>query len=206
MRIATSPSFSKWLLSVNSYPLNELRATRHGITCKYVIFEGQYADARFANNQFHCARPMEFAWHIVEKMISQGGCKPLPPDMTGIMDYMYELGLQKSPKWYSTVLSTLYEMLEETQPCERKDIFIECIYGLVREMIMDSSYDFDSNEGQILMDAWHGYCCHWYDYNNKFSFQVLVSMSQSFVDDCIEDLDNLGFLQPHNAVHCGNFM
>ncbi|CAB9515204.1 expressed unknown protein [Seminavis robusta] len=201
MRISATPSFSNWLLSVKRYPFNELRATRHGFTCKYVICDIN------SNEKYSCVPTKNFDHvSILEDLIMQGECKPLPPDMTNIMDYMFYWGLQKSPRWYHKVLSTLSGMLVGPEPCERKDMFMECIYWLVREMIMDSSYDFYSNEGQIVMDAWHGYCCHWYDYNNKFSFQILTSMSQSFVVDCIKDLDSLGFLQPHNAVHCGTVM
>eukprot|EP00797_Seminavis_robusta_P012986 Sro200_g014471.1 (208) ;mRNA; r:852-1475 len=199
MRIATTPGFSKWLLQrVNhSYPFNELRVTRHGFTWKYVIFEGQYADNRFINNQKHCARPIEFTGHILEQMILQGGCKPLPPVMTNIMDYMYYWGPQKSRPWYRAVLSTLYEMLEGPSPCERKDIFMECIYWLVKERITES-YDLSSNEGQIVMAAWHGYYSQWYE--DKFSFKDFSIMNEEFVTLCIEDLDYSGGLRPQFAM------
>eukprot|EP00797_Seminavis_robusta_P006831 Sro145_g067411.4 (203) ;mRNA; f:105164-105772 len=202
MRIATSPRFSKWLISVNAYPFNELRATRHGFTCKHVVIW----ERNFTNrHDYTCVLAKTIDVSILEDLIMQGGCKPLPPDMTGIMDFMFEQGLQKSPPWYNHVVSTLSEMLEGSERCERKNIFIECIYWLVKEMIT-KSYDFNSNEGQIVMDAWHGYCSHWYDYNNQISFQILTLMSETFVDDCIEDIHNLGFLQPHHAVHCGTLM
>ncbi|CAB9531525.1 expressed unknown protein [Seminavis robusta] len=111
--------------------------------------------------------------------------------MTDIMDYMLASGLQKSPKWYRAVISTLSEMLESPSPhpCERKDIFIECIYWLVRERISES-YEVSSLEGQFYMDAWHFYCCHWYDYKKNIykkniSFQELAEMSETMVVDFI---------------------
>ncbi|CAB9511668.1 expressed unknown protein [Seminavis robusta] len=181
MRIATSPWFSKWLQSVNRYPFNELRVTRQGFNCKYVIC-GYNSD----EEDNFCLATISMEVTVLEELILQGACKPLPPAMTDIMDYMLASGLQKSPKWYRAVISTLSDMLESPSPhpCERKDILIECIYWLVRERVSES-YELSSLEGQSVMDAWHYYCCHWIDYNKKISFKKCTEMSETMVVDFI---------------------
>ena len=98
MRIATSPSFSRWLLRVsNVYPFTELRVTRHGFTCKYVIVEEK--EPHLTNyEKYFCQTTNTMALSLLEALLYQGGCKPLPPDMADIMDYMIVSGFQKNPK------------------------------------------------------------------------------------------------------------
>ncbi|CAB9515318.1 expressed unknown protein [Seminavis robusta] len=134
---------------------------------------------------------------VLEELILQGAGKPLPPDMTGIMDYMFEWGRQDSPQWYRAVVATLSEMLEGPHPCERKDIFMECIYWLAKDRITEE-YDLGSIEGQICMDAWHGYCIQWYQ--PKFSFKEYCMMNHEFVMLCMEDLQYNGGLRPQLAM------
>ena len=201
MRITTTPSFSKWLLSVSSaYPFNELKATRHGFICKYVILKEE---------NLSCWRADSFDGPILEEMIMKGRCKPLPPDMTSIMDFMLgnkgAIG-KRLPQWYNAVLATLYAMLELPEPCGRKEIFTECIYYLVEELISKRYNLYSSSEGEMLMDAWLGYFNHWYDYDNSISFLASSLTSEEFVEDCIEDLDNFGMLQEHHAFFCGSGM
>ena len=202
MRITTTPSFSKWLLSVSSaYPFNELKATRHGFTCKYVILKEE--------ENLSCWRADSFDGPILEEMIMKGRWKPLPPDMTSVMDFMFGNNgaiRKRLPQWYNAVLATLYAMLEGPEPCGRKEIFTECIYYLVEELISKRYNLYSSSEGEMLMDAWLGYFNHWYDHDNSISFLASSLTSEEFVEDCIEDLDNFGMLQEHHAFFCGSGM
>ena len=72
MRISTSPGFSMWLLRVNHrFPFDQLRVTRNGFSCKYVILEDH-------NKDLSCVRADTLQVPFLEALISQSACRPLP--------------------------------------------------------------------------------------------------------------------------------
>ena len=195
MRISTSPGFSKWLLTVkNSYPFSDLRVTRQGFNCKYVIVKEK--DGLTINEQYFCRPTILTPISLIEELMYQGGCKPVPPDMTGIIDFMMDGGLQRSDDWYSIVLYTLWEILDGQRPCEREDLFVECIYWWVKERITES-FDLDSTNGQTIMQCWHNFYWHWYHYDNNMPFSILFLKCEDFVNECLEDIDSFGGMQFH---------
>ena len=195
MRISTSPGFSMWLLRVNHrFPFDQLRVTRNGFSCKYVILEDH-------NKDLSCVRADTLQVPFLEALISQAACRPLPPDMTGIIDHMVDRGRSSSPSWYRAVVSMLWEMLDGTHPCEREDIFMECIYWLVKERITES-YDMGSFEGQMLIDAFDNYSI--WRYSSKLSFKDWSMMCEEFVTQCMDGLQLHGGLPPAYAAFVKN--
>ena len=55
----------------------------------------------------------------------------------------------------------------------------------------ESRYDYYSNEGRLIVQAWDEYISQWYDFDTKISFFCLVFMTERFLQDCFEDFANI---------------
>jgi hypothetical protein len=149
MRVATTPTFSEFLMAnSNVYPYSKLKPTRNSFFCKWVMVKGEHMDLE----EFFPVLANSLSNGVLLQLLLSGSGKPLPPDLSDIMDSMYWWGKTKDYVWYEDCIEVLGEALW-TDEEDQKELVRTLISMEVRAMVYEFFHG-DSMAAELLHFNW----------------------------------------------------
>jgi hypothetical protein len=134
MRVTTTPAFSDWLLANSGvYPYSNLKATRNSFFCKWVMLKGEDLDIE----EYFPVAANSLPKGLLLELIASGNGKPLPPEISTIMDSLFRWGRIKDHVWYDESLEVIGDALWTDNDEERKHLVTTLISMKVRALIWE---------------------------------------------------------------------
>jgi hypothetical protein len=86
MRVITTASFSQWLMANSAvYPYSNIYGTRNSFFCKWVMVKGEDLD----REEYFPVPANSLPNGVLLDLVTSGFGKPLPPDISEIMDTLF---------------------------------------------------------------------------------------------------------------------
>jgi hypothetical protein len=151
MRIATTPAFNQYLMDNSTvFPYNKLMATRNSCYCKWIMLQGQ---GNRGIIEFFPVLANSVPNGQLLELLSTETAKPLPPELSDIMDIMHWWGKNKNIDWYEVVTFMIAEALDMDEDYDRKELFRAFISVQVRHEIHEY-FAIDSIAADLLWTNW----------------------------------------------------
>jgi hypothetical protein len=189
MRVATTEAFNQFLLSnTHRYPFNSnLHITRSSFFCKWIMVKGKSSaglQVYFPNLANSYSNP------VLLHMIHSGEAKPLPLELSQIMDGMWWWGASSSHHWYEQVVTVVSQALDNGLGLNKKDFVRHCLSFHIFEMIQ-ASYHEDSIAFDLVFIEW----IHWFnnnykvqDFDNDFCFRLVAITSFNSAEHILNEV------------------
>jgi hypothetical protein len=134
MRIASTQAFRKFLLeNSNTYPYCNLKQTRNSFFCKWVMVRGLDLDSE----EYFPVPANSLPNGVLLDLVRSGFGKPLPPNISDIMDSLFRWGRIKDYIWYDESVEVIGDALWEEEEVDYKHLVRTLISMQVRGMIFE---------------------------------------------------------------------
>jgi hypothetical protein len=176
MRVSITPAFSEFLMAnSNVYPYSKLRPTRNRCFCKWVMVKGE----DMGITEYFPVLANSLPNGVLLELLSSGEGKPLPPELSDIMDSMYWWGKAKSYEWYEESIVVLGEALDTEE--DRTELVRTLISIQIREEIY-RYFAVDSMAGELLWFNWIVWFNETYKMRPKRSFHGMAKLCLEYVN------------------------
>ena len=187
MRIVASAQFKEWLSSKRDYPYSHLTMTRSSFYCKWVMLRANYMrmeGVRDVGTECNIVLANSFSVSTLEQLIMTKEARPLPLEMSRIMDDMYVWGRNRSYNWYSGVMDLMHAWLYRAMDVPNKLMVRSCLALEIKSLIY-TNFAVYSNVAITLYNNWHT----WFDNDYKSApedFHALAISSIDYISTAIE--------------------
>jgi hypothetical protein len=179
MRVPTTDAFNRFLLdNGQTYPYSRLQATRGSFFCKWVMTKG-YSVAGVT--EYFPVLANSHSNAVLLEMIQNGEAKPLPPELSEIMDQMHWWGVHRSLHWYDEVVVMLDEAVDGEVEMEHRELVSVLVAPLVLEEI-HFHFAVDSVAEHLLILEWMKWFRRTYKKGDTTPFRAMAEKSS----DCIK--------------------
>jgi hypothetical protein len=199
MRVTTTPAFSEWLLANSAfYPYSNLKATRSSFFCKWLMVKGEDLDTEW----YFPVPGNSLPNGLLLDLVMSGFGKPLPPEVSGIMDSLFHWGRIKDYIWYDESVEVIGDALWEEKEVDYKHLVRTLISMQVRALIWE--YFHGSNMAADLLHLnWLGWFDETYHLSPK-SFHGMAKYSFEYVKWSIAQVNYHAFAPVAQDVVGGN--
>jgi hypothetical protein len=136
MRVSTTPAFNQWLMANGAvYPYSSLKATRNSFFCKWVMVKT--VDSDMDIEEYFPVPASSLPNGVLLDLILSGSGKPLPPDMSDIMDSLFHWGRIRDYVWYDESIEIVGDSLWNEMEAKHKDVVRSLISMKVKSLIFE---------------------------------------------------------------------
>jgi hypothetical protein len=166
MRVLTTEAFNKFLLANSQqYPYNSLHATRASFFCKWVMPKGRSAVTGLT--EYFPTLANSYSNGVLLEMIRNGEAKPLPLELSQIMDSMRWWGRRTSFEWHGHVVYVLSQALDNGLGGHNTRDFVRKLISLHISEMIQVWFDVHSLAYNLVFMEW----INWF--NNTYSIGSL---------------------------------
>jgi hypothetical protein len=178
MRVTTTVAFSNFLMDNGGvYPYSDLKPTRSTFFCKWVMLQGQQQTQVGDWTEYFPVLANSMPNGLLLELISSGKGKPLPPELSKVMDNMHWWGKNKNVEWYEEVMVILAETLDTGIQYDRKELFRAMISPQMRVEIHEY-FGANSMAAELLWLDW----ISWYNRTYRFGPKSFRGMAMYSFD------------------------
>jgi hypothetical protein len=188
MRVTTTPAFSHWLWHNSAlYPYSNLKVTRNSFFCKWVMLKGQHMDIE----EYFPVPANSVPNGLLLAMISSGSAKPIPPELSDIMDDLYSWGMGRNIEWYRDCIDVLGDALWIDREEEYK-VFVRYLIGMEVKAIILQYFHGSTMASHLLYSNWLDWFNVTYS-NGPKSFHGMAKYSFEYVNWSIAQVNYHAF-------------
>jgi len=169
--------------NANVYPYSEIKCTRKGYYCKWVILK-----SRGRNVRLHAVPSACVDGDTLQVLLCSEAAVPLTSEQSDIEDCMSVWGRDISEHWHHMVLS----LLCLKQKKSHKNLLRLCIQIRVNELIDERLHHQDQVFAHLILLQWTIAYNYLYDYLTKDYFELCMRSFQFVVVKCNEALSLVG--------------
>ena len=192
MRVPTTKAFNQFLMANSQrYPYNSLQATRASFFCKWIMLKGRSAVTGLT--EYFPTLANSYSNGVLLEMISNGDGKPLPPELSHIMDSMNWWGIKEDLAWYDNVVFILSRSLDIGVVHNKKD-YVRNLISLQITKLIEPHYDMYTLGFDLLLVEWVLWFDHQYkveDFDGDFCFRWIAIKSFDQIEAIIREQEVL---------------
>lgn len=188
MRVTITPAFSQWLMANTAvYPYSKLKATRNSFFCKWVMVKGEHLDIE----EYFPLPANSLPNAVLLALISSGNGKPIPPELSDIMDDLYSWAMGKNIEWYRDCIDVLGDALWIDRE-EQHKVLVRYLIGMEVRGIIFQYFHGTQMAAELLRLNWLVWFNSTYQFAPK-SFHGMAQYSFEYVNWSIAQLNYYAF-------------
>jgi hypothetical protein len=188
MRIASTHAFSNFLMDNSAvFPYSKLKPTRNSFFCKWVMVKGEDLDSK----EYFPVPANSLPNGVLLELVMSGFGKPLPPDISDIMDTLFRWGRVKNYEWYDESVEVIGDALWKEGEVDYKHLVRTLISTEVRGIIWEYCHG-----SYMLSDLLHLNWLAWFNdtyHNGPQSFRGMAQYSFEYVNWSIAQVNYHAF-------------